>query len=117
MKEFLKSFVYAFNGFKESFVERNFKIHLFAGIVVIAAAIYYQVSNLELIALVFAIFLVVTSEILNTCIETICNILKEKLNLDYEATRIPRDLGAAIVLLNAICAAIIGIIIFWPKVF
>ena len=110
------SFVYAFNGLKTAFIERNFKIHILAAILVLILGLVFKISNLEFIILIILICLVLIAEILNTAIEVICNIVRDKLNLDFEATKAPRDLGAAIVLLTAISSVLIGMIIFLPKV-
>jgi diacylglycerol kinase len=109
----LKSFKYAFNGLRILFKEEhNARIHAFITFMVLFAAYLLKISALEWIALLFAIGLVISQEIINTAIEHIANfILPGK---DHQI-KIIKDLSAAAVLITAIIAVIIGFIIFIPK--
>ncbi len=97
--------------------ERNLKIHLLAAILVILAGIYFGISRLEWLVLVLVISLVLAAEIFNSVIEEICNLLKEKLNLDYNQTTLIRNFSAGAVLILAIGSVILGLIIFLPYLF
>jgi diacylglycerol kinase len=55
--------------------------------------------------------LVTSAEIFNTAIEKICNIFRDKYKLPYEGSRDIRDIAAGAVWINAIIAAIVGILI------
>ncbi len=77
----LKSFVFAFNGFKILFrEEHNALIHLVATIVVISASIVFDLNTTEWIAIIFSIGFVLTAEIFNTAIENIADFLTTEKN-------------------------------------
>ena len=116
-RKFIKSFTYAYKGIKIVWKERNFKFHILATFLVLILAYILKVSNIEFIILILTISIVLMAEMINTAIEIICNLLRDKLNLGYHETEIPRDIGAAIVLVCAVCAVVIGSIIFLPKLF
>ena len=109
----LKSFVFAFNGLKILFIEEhNARIHLFATVVVITAAILFKLEYFEWIAVAFSIGLVITVEILNTVIENVADFVSPGKN---EKIKKIKDLSAAAVLISSITALTIGLIVFVPK--
>jgi undecaprenol kinase len=116
LKKFFKGFDYAIEGIKTGAKERNFKFHICAALVVVSASIFFNISAIEWAIVIFLIAAVMSVELLNSSIESICNILAEKLKLDYYDTWDPRNLAAGAVLIVASAAFIIGLIIFLPKV-
>lgn len=110
----IKSFVYAFNGLRILFKEEhNSRIHLFATVIVIIAAILFDLNSYEWVAIAFSIGLVITVEIINTAIENIADFLTIEKN---EKIKKIKDLSAAAVLISAITAISIALIIFSPKI-
>ena len=110
----LKSFTYAFHGLRVLIKEEhNAWIHLFATVCVVAAGILFKISLMEWVAVVFAIGLVFSFEIINTSVEHIANFICPE--RDDRIKRI-KDLAAAAVLVSAITAAVIGLIVFIPKI-
>ena len=110
----LKSFGYAFNGLKILIrEEHNSRIHILGAMVVLIAGYFFQLSAFEWIAIVFAIGLVIVLEIFNSAIENISDFISP--SQDDRIKRI-KDLSAAGVLVGAITAAIIGLIVFVPKI-
>ena len=110
----LKSFTYAFAGLKVLFKEeQNSWIHLFATFFAVLLGILLKISVLEWVAVVFAIGLVFSFEIINTSVENIANFICPE--WDERIKRI-KDLAAAAVLVSAITAAIVGLLIFLPKI-
>lgn len=111
----LKSFKYAFSGlavlFKE---EHNALIHLVAALVAFVCGLFYSISAVEWIAVIFCIGIVFASEIFNSSIERICNIISPEKS---EKIKHIKDLSAAAVLVSAITAFLTGLIIFIPKIF
>ncbi len=113
IKKRLKSFVYAFNGLKILMSEEhNARIHVFISILVIVAGVYFKVSLVEWIFLIFAMGSVIILEIVNSVIENIANFISPERHPKIKKIK---DLSAGAVLLSAITAAIIGLIIFIPK--
>lgn len=110
----LKSFTYAFAGLKLLFKEEhNAWIHLFVTVCVIAAGILFKISLLEWVAVAFAIGLVFSFEIMNTSVENIADFICPE--RDDRIKRI-KDLAAAAVLVSAITAAVVGLLVFVPKI-
>lgn len=109
-----KSFLFAFQGIKWAFEERNFKIHLAISFVVIIAGFVFHVSSLEWIAILFCITAVMAMEIINTAIEKTIDLLHP--DKHPEAGKI-KDLSAAAALITAIASVVIGGIIFIPKTY
>jgi len=110
----LRSFGFAFNGLKILFrEEHNARIHLLAAVVVIIAGFCFHISILEWMAVVLAIGLVITMEIINSAIENMADFVSPE---RHEKIKKIKDLAAAGVLVSAITALIIGMIIFVPKI-
>lgn len=114
--KFLKSFVYATRGILFALrTQRNLQIHTMILAVVIIFGFYFNLSVTEWLTITLSSGLVLSSEIFNTAVEDVCNLLKLKLKLDYSATTNARNLAAGAVLISAITAATVGLIIFIPK--
>lgn len=114
IKRLSKSFGYAFAGFIKSFKEEaNMKIHILISILVIIFGFIFNVSNLEWIVLLFAIGLVLGAELLNTSIENLVDLVCKDRN---EQAGLVKDVSASFVMVLAIVAAIVGLIIFIPKI-
>lgn len=114
MKQLIRSFKYALRGFKFVFRGQNFKIQIFAAVIVVILMYVYHLSRLERVALVLVIFAVLILESLNTIFEHLSDILKPRLH-DY--IMIIKDTMAAVVLMASIAAVIVGLLIFWPHLF
>lgn len=114
MKKFILSFKYAIEGIITAInKERNMKIHISIMILVIIMGIVLKISKIEWIICTILFGLVISLELVNTAIEnTIDLITQEK---DPKA-KIAKDTAAGAVLVSAISAAIIGLIIFIPKI-
>ncbi|MFN5831806.1 MAG: diacylglycerol kinase family protein [Bacteroidota bacterium] len=110
----LKSFVYAFEGvmFFIRF-EAQATIHLIAIVAVLGAGYWFKISSMEWIAVVFAIGIVISAEMLNTAIEKLTDMVSPQIN---EQAKIVKDLAAGAVLIASLTAFIIGLIVFLPKI-
>lgn len=115
LKERLCSFKFAFKGILYLVkTQHNFWIHLFATLVVVAAGFIFDISRAEWIILSLTIGVVLAAEAFNTAIE----LLVDKISPEYNKTAgLIKDVAAGAVLLIAIVAAVIGIMIFAPKIF
>ena len=110
IKSRLNSIKYALEGLEYIFrTETNIRIHLLAGVSVILAAWYLEVTNIEMILLLFSIISVIVSEIINTALEISLDIVNG--TKFHYGVKIAKDIIASAVLLTAINAAIVGIII------
>lgn len=111
----LRSFAYAFNGIRLLIQnEPNAWIHCAAAISAVALGFVLQISHLEWIAIVVVIGMVLAAEAVNSSIEALADLVSPEYN---EAIKRTKDLAAGAVLLVAIAAAVVGCIIFIPKLF
>ena len=110
----IKSFSYAIAGIRE-FIRRehNARIHLAATIAVIIAAWVLHVSLMEAVSLTLVIGLVWITELLNTCIERMADLITLERNPNIKFIK---DLAAGAVLVAAATAVIVGLFIFIPKI-
>jgi diacylglycerol kinase len=108
-----KSFKYAFTGLVNAFIkERNMRIHFLIMILVISFGFILNISNYEWYVCLILFGLVISSELINTAIENTVDMVTQQYN---EKVKYIKDISAGAVLINAIIAAIIGLIIFIPK--
>jgi len=111
----LQSFRFAFRGITEAIKsERNLKIHLVMALLAILLGLIVGLTRIEWAIIVLVIFVILAAELFNSAIEGICNLLKEENNLDYEKTRLVRDISAGTTLLLAIASVIIAIFVYLP---
>jgi len=110
----MKSFKYAFNGLKILLrEEHNSRIHFFVAICVVIAGFVLKISSTEWIAIVFAIGLVISLEIINSTIENIADFISPEKHVQIKKIK---DLAAASVLVCTMAAAVIGFLVFTPKI-
>jgi diacylglycerol kinase len=112
-KKFIKSFKYAREGASHALrTQRNLWIHFFMGLAVVAFAIWLRVKLIELAILVVAISGVIVTEMVNTTIEELVNILSPA---HREEAGLAKNVAAAAVLLAAAGAVAVGCLIFIPR--
>ncbi|EKE19134.1 MAG: Diacylglycerol kinase [uncultured bacterium] len=112
MRRFKRSLKHAFDGIKYAVVhEKNFRLEILAALVVIAFIFLFDVKSWEAIILLLMIMWVFISELTNTVLERVVDILKPRI---HPYARLIKDLMAAVVLISATGAAVVGVIIFYP---
>ncbi len=111
-KSLIKSFVYAFEGlFHAVRYNRNLKIHLVVALVVILLSIFIHVTSFEMGILGIMILLVILSEMINTAIEEMVNLITQE---HRKEAKIAKDVAAGMVLVATLGSVIVGILIFVP---
>lgn len=115
MKKFLKGFKYAFEGILAGLKsERNLKIHFIFMILVIIFGFIFKISKIEWMICIILFGVVIAGELFNTAIETVVDMISLEKN---DKAKKAKDVSAGAVLVLAIASAIIGLIIFIPKIF
>jgi len=110
----LASFGFAFKGISTLISSQpNARIHLVAMMVVIAAGIFFRVSNTEWLVLTLTMTLVMAAEGFNTALEFLTDLVSPNY---HELAGKTKDVAAGAVLITAIGAIVIGMIIFVPKI-
>ncbi|MBM4762331.1 diacylglycerol kinase family protein [Bacillus sp. B15-48] len=109
----IHSFRFAFSGIVIAVKkERNLKIHIAIAGLVLFAGFLLEVSVTEWLIIFLCIGCMLTAEMLNSAVERVVDLrTKDYHPLAKEA----KDIAAGAVLVFAITAAIIGVIIFGPK--
>ncbi|KAF1304892.1 UDP kinase [Enterococcus sp. JM9B] len=115
-KNFITSVEFAYTGIKTVFKEeRNMRKHVVFGLLALIAGIIFQLSRMEWLWLLAAVFLVWLVEIINTIFENIVDMFT-----DFHFHPIGKkvkDMAAGAVLLTALFAIVVGMILFLPKLY
>ena len=82
-------------------------------LLVAIAGIILKINVIEWIICIILFAIVISAELFNTAIETVVNMITMEKN---EKAKIAKDVSAGAVLVTAIGSAIVGLIIFIPKV-
>jgi diacylglycerol kinase len=119
MKKFFKkrvaSFGFAFQGIQQAIqTETNLKIHLLATIAVLSIGFVLKLDASEWLWIVLAIVLVWVSELFNTAIESLCDLVQPE---KHPIIKRVKDICAAAVLISAVFAAIVGTVVFLPRLY
>jgi len=109
-----RSLGYAWQGLRAFWkTEPHARVHAAATVIALAAGYLFQLNKSEWQWLLMAIFLVWITEILNTALEKLADVVSPGYAV---AIKQVKDLAAAAVLLTAVFAVVIALIIFLPKV-
>lgn len=112
-KKHQDSFISAVRGLILGFqTQPNFKIMLVSVFSVVSAGVFFQISQTEWLFVVVAVALVMISEMINTSIEAMCDLITTEWR---ESAKTAKDVAGGMVLLAVIFAIIIGVAIFLPK--
>lgn len=113
MKAFFQSFIYAFKGVGDLFRHhRNGQFHLAATLVVVLSGFVCHISPGEWMAVVICITTVTALEAMNTAVEYLTNLVSPDF---HPLAGKVKDMAAGAVLIGAIGAAVVGGIIFIPR--
>ena len=113
-KRLTGSFKYAFNGIIQTFKgEQNLKIHILISILVIVWGFVLKIEPYEWYICLLLIGLVLMSEFFNTAIEYVVDLASPRV---HPLAKAAKDTASAGVLIMAFIAAIVGGLIFVPKI-
>ncbi|WP_188206189.1 diacylglycerol kinase family protein [Alkalibacillus aidingensis] len=114
MKNDRVGFKYAFSGVYSALkTEHNMKVHFIIMFITIFTGLFLGLTTIEWLFVLLAIGLVLALELVNTVVELITDVLFES---QHETAKLIKDISAASVLVAAIFAALVGLIIFLPKI-
>jgi undecaprenol kinase len=112
-RNFFQSLGFALEGLRFVFkTERNFRIDLALGLLVIALGVGFQISPMEWAPLLAVMALVLFAETMNTAIEFTVDMVTQG-EFDMRA-KVIKDLSAGACLMCALGAALVGSVIFVP---
>lgn len=114
MSKFLKGFLFAFKGLAYCFrTQINFKVEVFSALTVIAVSFYLELSTIEWLWIAGAITLVFVTELINTALETLVDLVSPEYNTK---AGIIKDIAAAVVLISGFFALVVAVQILLPKI-
>lgn len=93
--------------------ENNFKREIILGIVAVILSAILKISILEWVIVILLINFVLVCELINTALEKTVDLYTKEYN---ETAKVVKDVAGASVLVMCIFSAIIGMIIFIPKI-
>lgn len=107
------AFKNAFSGMAAFFLkERNGKIHLAFVVSLVICGFVFGISKQEWISILICIAMVMALEMANASIEKLCDTVHPSIHPNIKWVK---DVAAAAVLWAAIISAIIGLMVFVPK--
>ena len=110
----INKFIVAFQGFVSSLQDKSVQIQYVLAILACIATWILGCDYYEWLAILLCIGLVIVAEILNTCIEKLCDLYTTERN---EKIKFIKDLGAGGVLFASMIALSVGILIFIHHLF
>ncbi len=111
---FFKAFYYAFDGILHFFKnDRNGRVHLAISAWVAIGGFYFGLTMNEWLAVLFCVSIVIALEMLNHALEKLCDMVHP---VYHPGIKVVKDVAAGAVLWASIISAIIGAIIFVPKI-
>lgn len=93
--------------------EKNFVREIIMGMIALTLCVFLEVSPYEYITVLLLICFVLIMELINTALEKVVDLYTTQYN---ELAKIIKNVSAASVLIMCTFSAIIGIIIFLPKI-
>ena len=113
-QKFLKGFDYAYEGLVWAINhEKNMKFHMLALAILLVASLFFNLSRVEMITLVFAVCFVLGFELLNTSLEQAVNLASGGKYSPF--AKASKDLAAAAVFISALNALFVAYLIFFDK--
>lgn len=93
--------------------ENNFKREMIIGIIVVIMSAVLKISIIEWVIVILLINFVLVCELINTALEKAVDLYTNEFN---KTAKIVKDVAGASVFVMSIFSAVIGFIIFLPKV-
>ena len=108
----VQAFSNAFSGLRQLLQsEIHMRFHVIAAMLCLAATWWLDISGWQFLVVLLCIVLVMVTEIINTAIEKLCDVVQPEFDLRIKYIK---DISSAAVLLTAIFALVCGSIIFLP---
>lgn len=109
----IDSFNYAINGIIVAVKsERNMKIHYLTAVLVLIVSLLFDLSRVEFLFLIFAISLVIITELINTAIEKTIDMVSPEY---HKLAEISKDMAAGAVLIAALNSLVVAYVLFFDR--
>ena len=104
------AFGFAFEGISYTVrTQHNMRIHMVIAACVLVLSVFFRLTPIEWAVILICIGLVLMTEMLNTAIEAIIDLVSPEY---HPLAKIAKDIGAGMVVVFSVLAAIIGCIVF-----
>lgn len=90
----------------------NIRIQLVLAVIVMVLSLFYGLNTAEFLCLLFAVFMVIFAELINTAIETVVDLF---VDVYHPKAKISKDVAAGAVVLAACNALVVGYFIFFKE--
>jgi diacylglycerol kinase (ATP) len=113
-RSLLWSFNYAIQGIVYALrTQRNMRLHVVAAIAVLGACLVLRISGFGLVAIVFAICLVLIAELVNTAVEAAVDLATDHLD---PLAKIAKDVAAGAVFVASVNAVVVAYLVLFEPV-
>lgn len=92
--------------------QRNIRIQLVLAVIVMVLSLFYGLNTAEFLCLLFAVFMVIFAELINTAIETVVDLF---VDVYHPKAKISKDVAAGAGVLAACNALVVGYFIFFKE--
>ena len=107
----LSGFRFAQEGILHCFrTQPHMRFHFITLVFVLLSGLLLNLDNRDMLVLIFAVTLVIVSEMINTAIEAVVDMITQSYN---PAAKLAKDVAAGAVLLSAMNAVLAGVLIFF----
>ncbi|CAN1213035.1 Diacylglycerol kinase [Tumidithrix helvetica PCC 7403] len=108
------SFKFAGEGIAYTFkTQRNFRIHLVMGVLVLGLSVYIQLPRVDFAIVSLIVAVILMMELLNTALEAVVDLTVGKTY--HKQAKVAKDCAAGAVLVSAIAALVIGGALILPR--
>ena len=112
IKSRLKSFQYAFDGFRYVLrTQHNIWLHTAISVAVLLVGLWLRLARYDWVIIIITMALVWSAEFFNTAIEAVVDLVTEE---QHPLAKISKDVAAAAVLITALAAVLVGLLILGP---
>jgi diacylglycerol kinase len=112
---FIHSVQHALRGMKIVFQEeRNFRMQILAAVAITGLMFMFRLSLVEKGILFLLIAIVLILEMMNSILERFIDILKPRI---HSYAKDMKDIAAGAVFVSSVTAVIVGVIIFYPRIY
>jgi diacylglycerol kinase (ATP) len=113
-RSLLWSFNYAIEGIVYALrTQRNMRIHVAAALFVLGGLLFFRISRLEFIAVLFAIVFVFVAELVNTAVEAAVDVATQSFD---PIAKVAKDVAAGAVFVASVNAVVVGYVVFFAPI-
>ncbi len=113
-RSLLWSFNYAIEGLVYAIrTQRNMRLHLAAAVIALGASLFFRISRVEFIAIIFSVSFVFASELANTALEAAVDVATQSFD---PLAKVAKDVAAGAVFVSAVNALVVGYIVFFARI-